>query len=245
MIQDYGDMYIAGQTLKFVAADNKEQYLKNLKTNRKKLEEGNWIDCKLEYKYNSYGFRSEEFDFNIKSKPILFFGCSHTVGIGLHVEQTFPYIVSQKLNLPYYNLGVAGGANNTIFRLAHSYIPRLRPSKAVILYTYNERTEFALSEYNKIKKYIPNYPDTLPEKKYNDWYESWATHPFNGKIQRAMVSNALQNICRKQDVELYEFDVVDKSFEDTTIDHARDLLHFGPKTHVLWADIMIEAILNK
>jgi hypothetical protein len=245
MIEKYGDMYLAGQTLKFVAADNKNQYLKNLKTNRKKLQEGNWVDCELEYKYNHYGFRSEEFDSNIKPRPILFFGCSHTVGIGLHVKQTFPYIISQRLNLHYYNLGVAGGANNTIFRLAHTWIPRLCPSKVVTLYTYNERTEFALGEDNKIKKYIPNYPDTLPGKRYNDWYESWATHPHNGKIQRVMVSNALQNICKKQDVELFEFDIDEQLFRDTIIDYARDLVHFGPKTHTIWADIMLKEILNK
>lgn len=244
MIQDYGHINIAGQTLEFDGSDSEELYLKNLKTNREKLEEGNWIDCGLEYKYNHYGFRSEEFDPNITPSPILFFGCSHTVGIGLHVEQTFPYLVSQKLNLPYYNLGVGGGANNTIFRLAHTWIPRLRPCKVVILYTYNERTEFAIGEDNRIKNYIPNHVDT-PGLKYIDWYESWATHPHNGKIQRAMVSNGLQNICRKQDVELYEFDVDVPLFRDMMIDHARDLMHFGPKTNVLWADVMLEAILNK
>ena len=37
---------------------------------------------------------------------ILFIGCSHTMGVGLELEKTYPHILSEKLKMDYYNLAV-------------------------------------------------------------------------------------------------------------------------------------------
>jgi hypothetical protein len=58
----------------------------------------------VDYKYNSYGYRCDEFN----NQKIMFLGCSNTYGLGSHVENTWPDILSKKLNMDYINLGTPG-----------------------------------------------------------------------------------------------------------------------------------------
>lgn len=60
------------------------------------------------YNYNEYGHRCKSLDQLDKNNYILFAGCSHTEGVGLSVEDTYPYITSNYLKSDYYNLGVGG-----------------------------------------------------------------------------------------------------------------------------------------
>jgi hypothetical protein len=56
------------------------------------------------YKYNSYGYRSEEF----KDQSVLVLGCSQTLGVGLPLEYTWPFLLSKKTNMPYISLAKGG-----------------------------------------------------------------------------------------------------------------------------------------
>ncbi len=58
----------------------------------------------IEYKYNSIGYRSEEFG----SHNIMTLGCSYTFGTGLNIEQTWPYMLSNKMSMSYANLSYPG-----------------------------------------------------------------------------------------------------------------------------------------
>lgn len=59
---------------------------------------------KIDYNLNSYGYRCNEFN----NQEILILGCSHTEGHGLPIEQTWPYLLSKKLNKDYINLAKGG-----------------------------------------------------------------------------------------------------------------------------------------
>ncbi len=56
------------------------------------------------YEYNSYGYRSEEF----KDQKVLVLGCSQTLGVGLPIEYTWPFLLSEKTNMPYISLAKGG-----------------------------------------------------------------------------------------------------------------------------------------
>ena len=58
----------------------------------------------IHYTYNSHGYRSEEF----KDQEILTLGCSQTLGLGLPLEYTWPFLLSEKMNMPYANLAKGG-----------------------------------------------------------------------------------------------------------------------------------------
>jgi len=59
--------------------------------------------------YNSYGHRCKEVADLDKDNYVLFAGCSHVVGVGVKIEESFPYLIAKELGCDYYNLGVGGG----------------------------------------------------------------------------------------------------------------------------------------
>jgi hypothetical protein len=63
----------------------------------------------VEFKYNSYGYRTNDFNKELKNY-IVIAGCSLTEGHGLHLEQTWGKKLEKNLNTPVFNLA-KGGAN--------------------------------------------------------------------------------------------------------------------------------------
>ncbi len=64
-----------------------------------------WDDAyDVPYVHNSYGYRCNEFD----NQKIMFLGCSNTYGMGLSIEDTWPYILAEKLGMDYINLAKGG-----------------------------------------------------------------------------------------------------------------------------------------
>jgi len=74
-------------TLDFVGGDSKQQFNKNVLT-----QPIDWYyhDKKLTYSFNNQGHRSKNFKDIDQDNYILFTGCSHTMGIGLELEKTYP-----------------------------------------------------------------------------------------------------------------------------------------------------------
>lgn len=60
---------------------------------------------KINYITNEYGYRTKEF---IENPDIITLGCSQTYGIGLHQHQTWPEIISKKMNMSVINLAQPG-----------------------------------------------------------------------------------------------------------------------------------------
>ena len=239
MITDYGYMEYSGRTLKWCDSDSEQIYKKNYTTNRSELEQNGWIDIEIDYTFNFYGFRTAEFDINVQG-PVLFLGCSHTMGIGLKQEQTFVHHVGTALGKPFYNLSKGGAANNTLFRFASVWIPRLRPSKVIVMTTYRERIEFLDPFKGSFISYLPN--DTRPDDDYLKWYHAYLARPENANLQRSMCLNAIENLCTKHGADYHVFDIDSKDVRSRSVDLARDLAHFGPQSHKNYADWILNNI---
>jgi hypothetical protein len=103
---------ICNQTEYYSGTDTEDLYNSNLQT-----QSSDWYyyNNPITYSYNEYGHRSKsinELDFD---NYILFIGCSHTEGIGLHQENTYANLVSTKLNCDYYNLACGGSGLDILF----------------------------------------------------------------------------------------------------------------------------------
>lgn len=99
----------------------------------------------ITYKYNSRGFRCDEFTYS--DHRLVFLGCSFTEGIGLPLEETFSHIIHSEIqkrigkNFPYWNLGLAGCGLDSIVRCSYSFYNQLKPQVIISLFpTY--RLEF-------------------------------------------------------------------------------------------------------
>lgn len=111
--------------------DNEKVYKKNLldQKNKKILQSNNWIDCNINYSFNEYGYRCDSFKLPC---TILFSGCSQTFGLGLDLQSTWAWRVSNNLDIPYHNIACPGSDwQHTVQRLL-CWIPILKPTYVII-----------------------------------------------------------------------------------------------------------------
>ena len=89
----------------FSGSDTLEIYENNLKT---KPIDWYYRTNQISYVRNKNGHRCKNIEDIDLNNYILTIGCSHTEGIGLKLEDTYPYLLSQMMNCDYYNLGIGG-----------------------------------------------------------------------------------------------------------------------------------------
>lgn len=87
------------------------------------------LDVIQSYSYNFYGYRSPDF---FDRPSILCTGDSHTFGVGLPLEGTWPYMLAKNLNYSYVNLGVPGGSVESIVLDIFHYIRTYGAPKHIV-----------------------------------------------------------------------------------------------------------------
>src|SRR5882762_5127353 len=102
------------------------------------------------YRFNSLGFRGEEFDPAARLK-IFVSGCSYTFGLGVQHEESWPTLLKKRLadrrGVPsdqanLQNFSQVGASNEYIARTIIRQCDRVRPDLAIIAFTHRERTEY-------------------------------------------------------------------------------------------------------
>lgn len=114
----------------FEFGDTEDLFIKN---RANQSEDWYYRDLKIEYSFNSNGHRCNEIDDIDLSNYILFAGCSHTVGVGLELEKTYPHVVSKKLGGDYYNLAVgAGGVDSVTYNII-TWVSNIKQPRAIVI----------------------------------------------------------------------------------------------------------------
>ena len=224
----------AGQTLNWLPMDTEILYKRNIKNNYKELNDNGWIDNKVIYRFNQQGFRSPEFT----DKPsAVFLGCSHTLGLGINIEDTFGYIVSKQLNLEYVNMSLASGSLDSVFRFCNNWLPKLQAKIIVLLVPTPER--FEIIEGNTIKTITSN---NIRETKYNTFYKNWISNDINLQLHQEKNLLAITNLA--QGTKVIKLEVANE-FKKYNLDKARDLRHVGVKSHKKLSSDLIEKYIDK
>jgi len=216
----------ANKELLWFGTDTEEHYRYNLHAHKSILESSNLIDVPITYKFNSEGFRCDEFSSN---PSIVFLGCSFTMGVGIPVSHTFPKIVSSKLNLHCANLGVGGSSNDTAFRLAYFWLEKIKP-KIVVLLT-PEVTRVELLDKNKETHFQPN------RKIHDPFYLKWILVEENGLLNREKNSMAIQYMSDQIGAKFIRLPAKDMPNLDS---YARDLCHPGTAANAVMANMILE-----
>jgi len=220
----------ANRTFPWLSLDNKKTYAKNFATRYNELEKYDWLDKKIDYKFNSYGFRSDEFS---SDSGMVSLGCSHTCGVGIPIENSWTSIVSNSLNLKNFNLGISGSSNDTAFRLAHNWLHQLRPK--IVVHMATARHRFERHVQNKIQ-------DHGPWSDVSVWGE-WALNQVNIDMNFLKNKLAIECICKNLKIKLVSIE--HQSLNKTEIidqDLARDLAHGGIKTNQKIAEYILSKI---
>jgi hypothetical protein len=239
--EDFLGEDFANIQMMFAGEDSEEQFEKN-----KKSQPPDWyyINKPIEYAYNSYGHRSKDLQDIDLDNYVLFTGCSHTSGVGIELEKTYPYLVSQQLNCDYYNLAM--------------------PATGIDVLEYNLLTWFAKVK-KKPKIVFIQWPDCSRYITYNDEFKhgitsgSWEKDPdkmkfiasgdlsgfFNARVKftvdliRTVVESQTRLItCNISGQVPYDME----NFTMRTIDKARDLSHAGINSNSTFAKAILERL---
>lgn len=228
MMPNYDSYYkaYANQTLNWILGDTEEKYQHNLMHNYDKMRELGWIDVDVTYKFNSLGFRCDEFT---DDPTAMFLGCSHTVGVGLPVNDIWPEIVAGELKLKCANLGQGGGSADSSFRLCHGYIDKINPK--IVFYMEAPAARFEIITDDP----IPHGPWDI-EDRYRDWFSNENNSFFN----QARNLLAIKMLCAERNIKLVQVSCFDLHHLDGSL--ARDLGHYGVKSHYRFAHDLLNTI---
>jgi len=215
----------AGRTLNWDTSDNKESYEKNLANpkTRQILADLGFLYQPIEYKFNSHGFRTAEFDHQF---DVVCFGCSFTMGTGIHAENTWPELLSALTGLQIANLGHAGSSNDTAFRFAEHYLKFLRPRYAIWLQTDMNRIEL-LDEVSSVSLNIISTDTKNPC--CNDYFiKTWFSSESNQYLNLQKNTLAFEQLCSSLNIKsiILTRDQI-SSGPAGSADLARDLMHPG------------------
>jgi hypothetical protein len=222
---------LANKSVDWLPMDTKQLYEKNLKENYQLLKVNNWIDKSFTYKFNSHGFRCEEFT---DEPSIMFIGCSNTIGIGLPIETIWPELVSKELNMHCVNLGIGGGSPDTAFRICHGWLDIVKPE--IVIFTEPPGTRIELVNANEINNILMNNIE------HCSFLKDWIIDDNNVYFNRLKNKLAIENLCINRNIKYLYFD--SKTFYRThsNRDYARDLTHSGVNSHKLFSEFVLSKI---
>lgn len=208
---------------------------------RSAWQESGWTDdTVIEYQFNSGGFRTDEFD---QSNRILILGSSQTVGVGLHRSQTWPELLSKKINIPIWNLATGTGCSDTMYRVLKNYIGQL--NIRMVIAVGGEKDAFEIYYNNQL--YVVNSPTDPFNAILTGAKDAWYSNIENQKINQEKNTAAMQWICNQYCVPYYKFTLAEisekKYAEIGPNDWSRCGHHSGPQYHAAAADYIAEHII--
>lgn len=123
----------------------------------------------VKYEFNDYGYRSP-YDYKslLDTDKIVCIGCSFTEGIGLDIEETWPYLLSQYIGLPYINLGKAGGSDGYMMWQLMNVLKNIQTKNIFVLSPPSGRF-FELSDTTFQSKQA--WDVETPTETYSNFYE--------------------------------------------------------------------------
>jgi len=222
LIHNYTDK--AGKIFEWDTSDNQERYTKNItdpKT-RQRLQDLGFINRPIEYRFNSHGFRTQEFD---QQFDAVAFGCSFTMGTGVHSQNSWPEQLSALSRLQVANLGHAGSSNDTAFRFAQHYLKFLKPRYAIWLQTDRHRVEL-LDETVPMSLNIMA-GDTCNPCANDRFIKTWFSNDINQRLNLEKNTLAFKHLCDSLEIK----SIIIERDQVTPNSDARDLMHPGAELY--------------
>ena len=236
MIPRHANQGLASTIHLWDGTDSEENFKINcaIEKNYKKLRDLGWLEPNvITYKYNSQGFRDDEFD---QQPAGIALGCSYTHGTGIPIEHAWPTQLQNLLGQKVWNLGVGGAALDTCHRLLEYWIENLNVKFVVCAVPGISRYEvFNNHNWSNI---LPSMPLEINMHWLAGYQKNYLSYDQNSELNRRKNLQAMQYICNKYDIPFY-YDLL-KDFVDAAL--ARDLLHCGTDTQERLANKFLQTI---
>jgi hypothetical protein len=148
-VKDSGN---AGKIHQWHSQDNETNWINNSK---KFGPTWRYFSEPIEYKFNSLGYRSPEPSNN---KYFVAFGCSHTLGVGIHLDDTYCKLVADETKLDYLNFGLGGGSQNLLWTNNILLAKNTKKLPEFIILQWPETERINIFSENRINLFLPNHP---------------------------------------------------------------------------------------
>lgn len=221
----------------FADSDSERQWNKILKyyTNNHSVQY--YIQNPIKYKLNNCGFRTPD-DFNSEEEGNVFLGCSHTFGVGHHLNDIWSYKLNNIIGGKFWNLGLGGTGVMTHFRILLAYYKQLKIKNIFHYAPKYPRYEFI--ENGIPQHYILN--------EYNkNWKFKFGNLIFDSLLTQEQIefnwitfTNAIKGLATEIGCNYYliEGDIGPHSNVDNSL-QARDLMHHTTKVqHSIYKDFL-------
>ena len=214
--------------LDWFPSDSEDNFFK-----QSKEHQGYWNQQPpIKYYLNKYGFRSDEFSEEECRESITFIGCSNTVGLGIHKEDTWTARVAKELNLREINLGICAGSTDSAFRVYNEWQPIHKSKITCFLLPPTNRMEIVDRGGNWLN--IGHW-STKVKWLSDEMLVSLLDDTLN-EVRVDRNTAAIKHIANETDSKLIILPYTEK------IDLARDNLHGGKNTHKNMAKNFLEEI---
>ncbi len=196
---------------------------------------------KIIYKYNSLGHRCKEVNEIDLNNYILFAGCSHTEGEGLHVEESYPYITAKELDLDYYNLGIRASGFDVLFYNVMRWLA-LYPKPKLVVLQYPDPLRFAVPA-EPAPLIIPAGPWRDREADFLVRGNELGVFEFRNYCNNQLLNDYIQSPLVKLvfgGTKSYDSEAI----RIEKLDFAVDNKHYGVETHTMCAEIVADKYQN-
>lgn len=227
------------ETSLYVGGDSKDQFIKNSK---KQSLDWYYHNTDILYSFNNYGHRCENIKDINQDNYILFTGCSHTMGVGLELEKTYPYLLSKSLDMDYYNLAIPGSGMDIVEYNILTWFFKINKKPKMVVIQWPDHSRFA--EYDSERDNILQQGTWNNDTNYVSFIlNAEVTGMVNARkeITSRLIKNVVDvpiitfNFSSQQDYGIYDLHM-------PKLDVARDLSHAGIKSHDSFTKTLINHI---
>ena len=217
-----------GSARQFSGSDTENRFKHNLKN---QPDDWYYRNCSITYETNNLGHRSKNIEDIDLDNYVLFTGCSHTEGIGLELEKTFPYITANSLGIDYYNLALGGSGIDAMTHNLLMWIHTVKKLPKALIIMWPQPTRFTrLQGYGDLLYFeIPSCASSFDAEKFIVMGEKMNFFETVHRSSKKIINAAYT--CKTIHLETVMLGEADK---------ARDLAHAGILSNRAVADHLVQ-----
>lgn len=254
-LPDYNNIAIkivdkVNQSTKFTICDSEEKFIKHREIYGSKWK---YYDSCFYYNMNSLGYRTVESDVIKDNNFFIAYGCSHTLGEGLPLNERYTHLVSKQLSIPYLNFGVCGGSANTLWANNFLFSKNFKHTPKFVIIQWPELERVNIVKQDKICYLHPATYDSdanLTKQEKNLWHSIIMEENFQIQ-QSVMYYHSINELWKTKFVPVIHFTLTEtvKKYLNIKYFHfeslqlfARDMLHPGTENNQVFAEYILSNI---
>lgn len=188
--------------LDFFCTDQKDLF----EQNKKKFgNEWKYYDMPISYNMNAAGYRmNKNFNEIDYDNYIIFFGCSHTIGVGLPLEDTFAYRIAKQVKCDYINASIHSSGTDFVYANFLHFFGRMPKKPKCIVFVWPELTSKFYWLNNNIEFYMSNPKNYDSSSFWNKAYEVFLLEESNIKNTFNNIRLAIEHMCNLKEIPYLE-----------------------------------------